>query len=338
MEKPNHNNTKTCRVASCVISKALVTGGAGFIGGHLVDNLMNRGWSVVVLDNLSSGSLKNICKWLRNSQFKFMKGDLKNATNARKAVKDVELVFHMAANPEVRVGETDPWVHFEDNLLATFNLLEAMRKSKMAKTLILTSTSTIYGDATVLPTPEEYGPLVPISLYGASKLGCEALACSYAYTFGIHTLILRVANVVGSRARHGIIVDFIKKLQNNPQRLEILGDGTQTKSYLHIDDCIDALIHLTDRFLESGKRVDIYNVGAFDQIGVSKIAEIVAEQMKLPDVKFIFTGGVDGGRGWLGDIKNMHLSINKLLKAGWKPKYNSEQAIQLATKTLLIRN
>jgi len=261
--------------------KALITGGAGFIGSHLVDSLMNKRWGIVVLDNLSNGSLENIRKWLQNKEFKFVKGDLKNAADARKAVEDVELVFHLAANPEVRVGETDPPVHFEDNLLATFNLLEAMRKSKKAKTLVFASTSTIYGEASVIPTPEEYGPLVPISLYGASKLGCEALACSYAYTFGIHTLILRLANVVGTRAGHGVVLDFIKKLQTDPRRLEILGDGTQTKSYLHIDDCIDAILHLTDRFLKSDKRVDIYNVGAFDQVGVRRIAEIVTEQMKL---------------------------------------------------------
>jgi len=315
--------------------KALITGGAGFIGSYLVDSLMNRQWDVVVLDNLSSGKLKNISKWLKNEQFEFVKGDLKHSTDCRKAINGVELVLHMAANPEVRVGETDPSVHFEDNLLATFNLLEAMRKNKTAKTLVLASTSTIYGEASVTPTPEEYGPLVPISLYGASKLGCEALACSYAYTFGVRTLILRLANVVGSRTRHGVIVDFIRKLQTNPRRLEILGDGTQTKSYLHIDDCIDAILHLTDRFLKSDKRVDTYNVGAFDQISVRRIAEIVTKQIKLSNVKFIFTGGVDGGRGWLGDIKNMHLSIKKLREAGWKPRYNSEQAIQLATKTLL---
>lgn len=315
--------------------KALVTGGAGFIGSHLVDNLMNKGWNIAVLDNLSSGSLKNIRKWLKNMQFKFMKGDLKNTADAQKAVRDVELVFHIAANPEVREGETNPSVHFEDNLVATFNLLEAMRKSKTAKTVILASTSTIYGEASVIPTPEEYGPLVPISLYGASKLGCEALACSYAYTFGVRTLILRLANVVGSRSTHGAIVDFIKKLQRNSERLAILGDGTQTKSYLHIDDCINSILHLTARFLRSEKRVDIYNVGAFDQINVRRIAEIVTELIKLRNVKFIFTGGVDGGRGWLGDVKNMHLSIKKLNEAGWKPKYNSEQAIRLATKSLL---
>jgi len=318
---------KRCRV--------LITGGAGFIGSHLVDELMQRGSYVVVLDNLSNGNLENIKKWVNNERLKFIRGDLKNLEIARKAVRNVEMVFHLAANPEVRVGETNPSIHFEENLVATFNLLEAMKSSNKAKTLMFASTSTIYGEASVIPTPENYGPLVPISLYGASKLGCEALTFSYAYTFGFRTLILRLANVVGSRSTHGVIVDFVRKLQTNPKRLTILGDGTQTKSYLHIEDCVKAILHLTDQFSGGEKKVDIYNVGAFDQIGVTRIAEIVAKQMKLPNVEFEFTGGVDGGRGWLGDVKIMSLSIERLRDTSWKPRYDSEQAIRLAVRTLV---
>jgi UDP-glucose 4-epimerase len=144
-----------------------------------------------------------------------------------------------------------------------------------------------------------------------------------------------MANVVGSRANHGVIIDFIKKLEANPRRLEILGDGTQKKSYLHIQDCTNAILHATHQFLEGKKKVDIYNVGSIDQIEVKRIAEIVAEEMGLRNVKFIFTGGVEGGRGWLGDVKIMRLSIDKLMKTGWKPKYNSEQAIRLAVKAIL---
>lgn len=314
---------------------ALVTGGAGFIGSHLVDSLMNQQWEVTVFDNLSSGNVENVQQWLKNKRFRFVKGDLKNLADIEKAGVDAQVVFHFAANPEVRVGETEPSVHFEDNLAATFNLLEVVRKSKTAKMLVLASTSTIYGEASVMPTPEDYGPLVPISLYGASKLGCEGLVSSYAYTFGVRTLILRLANVVGTRSRHGVIIDFIKKLHKNSRKLEILGDGMQKKSYLHIDDCIDAAMHLTNRFLKSDRRVDIYNIGAFDQVDVKQIAEIVVEEVKLSKVEFAFTGGVDGGRGWLGDVKFMHLSIDKLLQTGWKPRYNSEQAVRRITKDLL---
>lgn len=316
-------------------TKALVTGGAGFLGSHLVDRLMLAGCNVTVLDNLSTGSLNNIRRWLGNERFRFVKGDLKNMLDMEEALENVEVVFHFAANPEVRVGETDPSVHFNENLVATFNVLEAMRKSVLAKTLVFASTSTVYGDVTVMPTPENYGPLVPISTYGASKLGCEALAFSYAYTFDIRALILRIANVVGFRSNHGVIVDFIRKLKADPKQLQILGDGTQKKSYLHVEDCIDAVLHATKCFLEEQKKAEVYNVGSADQIEVGRIAEIVAEEMGLENVKFMFTGGVDGGRGWFGDVKYMHLCINKLLTTGWKPKYNSEQAVRLATKEAL---
>jgi len=316
-------------------SKVLVTGGAGFIGSHLVDRLMINGQNVTVLDNLSNGNLKNLQRWSENEHFRFIKGDLKKPSDIKEAVKNIDVVFHLAANPEIRVGETDPSIHFQENLLATFNLLEAVRKSSSAKTFVFFSTSTVYGEATILPTPEDYGPSIPISTYGASKLGCEALASSYAHTFGLHTLILRIANVVGSRTNHGVIIDFIHKLKTNPKKLEILGDGTQKKSYLYIEDFIDAIIHVTSRFLDDKKKVDIYKVGSVDQIEVKKIAEIVAEEMNLRDIKFVFTGGVNGGRGWPGDVKIMLLSIDKLMKTGWKPKYNSEKAVRLAVKAIL---
>lgn len=316
-------------------SKILITGGAGFIGSHLVDRLIMDDQNVTVFDNLSNGSFKNLERWLENERFRFIKGDLKKPSDLEEAVKDVELVFHSAADAEIRVGETDPSIHFQENLMATFNLLEAVRKNASVKAFVFFSTSTVYGEAKILPTPEDYGPSIPISTYGASKLGCEAFASSYAHTFGLRTLILRVANVVGSRANHGVIIDFINKLETDPKRLEILGDGTQKKSYLYIEDFIDATLHLTSRFVDDGKKADIYNVGSVDQVEVKKIAEIVAEEMGLQDVRFVFTGGVDGGRGWLGDVKTMLLSIDKLMKTGWKPKYNSEQAVRLAVKAIL---
>ncbi len=315
--------------------KALVTGGAGFIGSHLVDRLMREGWSVVVIDNLAVGSLKNVRRWLDNTRFKFIQGDLKDAEVADDAVAGVEVVFHFAANPEVRVGETDPSVHFRENLVCSFNVLEAMRRSETAKTLVFASTSTVYGEASVLPTPESYGPLIPISTYGASKLGCEGLACSYAGTFGLRALILRFANVVGPRSGHGVIVDFIEKLRADPKWLEILGDGTQKKSYLWIDDCIEVVLGLTRRFLESKERVEIFNVGSVDQVTVGGIGEVVVEELGLRDVEFVFTGGVEGGRGWRGDVKTMYLSIEKLLETGWKPKHNSEQAVRLAARAIM---
>jgi len=325
--------TVKCKMQGA-FKKVLVTGGAGFIGSHLVDKLMTKNYEVTVFDNLSSGRLKNLEKWLHNKNFTFIEGDLKNPKSVEKAIQKTDLVFHFAANPEVKAGETDPRVHFEENLLATFNLLEAARKNRSAQAIVFASTSTVYGEATVFPTPEDYGPSIPISTYGASKQGAEALMSAYAYTFDMHTLILRFANIVGPRATIGVVLDFIRKLRENSSQLEVLGDGTQNKSYLYIDDCVEAIFYTVNRFLKKNERVDIYNVGSADYVSVKRIAQLVAEEMDIPPPKLIFTGGVDGGRGWKGDVKTMHLSIDKLLKLGWKPKLNSEEAVRMTVKKL----
>jgi UDP-glucose 4-epimerase len=207
-----------------------------------------------------------------------------------------------------------------------------MRKSETGKTIVFTSTSTVYGDAKILPTPEEYSPLEPISLYGASKMACEALISAYCHTFDMHGIIYRFANIVGARSRHGVIWDFIHKLSENPQELEILGDGTQTKSYLIIDECVDALLFGLE---QASERVEIYNIGSEDQVTVKEIARIVTKQMGLKDVEFRYTGGVRGGRGWIGDVKTMALDISKMKASGWKPRRNSVESVEAATNKLL---
>ena len=312
------------------MEKILVTGGAGFIGSHLTDALIARRINICVFDNLTAGTLQNIKPWLKDPNFNFIKGDLLNSADLTKIEKTrFELVFHMAANPEVRAGSTNPDIHFQQNTVATYKLLEAIRKTKNKPTLIFTSTSTVYGEPTKIPTPEDYAPLKPISTYGASKLACEAMISAYAYTYGFKALIYRLANIIGPRSKHGVIYDFIQKLNKNPKELEILGDGTQTKSYLYITDCAEAMLLGLEK---STEQVEIYNVGSKDQINVKTIAEIVAEEMGLQGVKFKFTGGVDGGRGWKGDVKNMLLDITKIKSLGWKPKHNSKQAIKKATQ------
>jgi UDP-glucose 4-epimerase len=302
-----------------------------------VDALLLQGDDVIVLDNLSSGNLDNLRAASGKRGFRFVKGDLKDFTGWNDVLDGVTLVFHFAANPEVSLGATDPEVHYRENLYATFKLLEALRTWKTAKHVVFASTSTVYGEPTILPTPEYYGPLLPISMYGASKLGCEALISSYSFTQGMRALILRLANCVGSRATRGVIVDFVRKLKTNVATLEILGDGTQEKSYFHIEDFLDAVKFTVDRFVSSDQRVEIYNVSSPDRISVKRIAEIVAQEMGLGAVELRFAGGVDGGRGWLGDVKQMHLSIDKLRKLGWSPKLNSEAAVRRAARELLAR-
>lgn len=317
------------------LSKVLVTGGAGFIGSHLVDRLMQMGMFVRVVDNLSSGSLENVKGWLSDSRFEFVRGDLKDLAVAEEAVDGVEVVFHLGANPEVRVAEVDPSIHFRENLLTTFNVLESMRKSESARLIVFFSSSAVYGEPKRFPTPEDYGPLLPISVYGASKLGCESLINSYCYTFGLRGLVFRLANIMGERSTHGIVVDFIRKLRKNSEELEILGDGNQSKSYLHVKDLIDAIFLALKCFLDEKKTIEVYNVGSLDKVDVKRIAGIVAEEMGLGNLKFRFTGGVDGGRGWKGDVKTMLLSIDKLLGLGWKPMLNSEEVIRLSCRELL---
>ena len=305
--------------------KVLVTGGAGFIGSHLIDALVDKN-EIVCIDNFSSGKMEFIKQNL--DKIELVKGDLLYRNDIKKAIKDIDIVFHLAANPDVRLGAIDTNIHFQQNIVATYNLLEEMRIAGVKK-IVFTSSSTVYGEASIIPTPENYGPLIPISLYGASKLAAEALITAYCHTFDMEAKIYRFANVVGPRSTHGVIYDFINKLRKNPKELEILGDGSQKKSYLYIDDCIDAMLF----GLKSNKKVEIFNIGSEDWINVKKIAEIVSQEMNL-NPKFIFTGGVDG-RGWKGDVKIMRLAIDKLKKLGWKPRYNSEQAVRLTAKWMV---
>jgi UDP-glucose 4-epimerase len=312
--------------------KIFVSGGAGFIGSHLVDRLCKENREVVVFDNLSSGKLQNIKQWLKQSNFTFIREDLLKPASILKSLSKCETVFHLAANPEVRVGTADPKVHYKQNIAATFHLLEAVRKIGCVRKFVFTSSSTVYGDAEKIPTPEDYAPLKPISIYGASKLASEALITSYAYTYGFNAIIYRLANIIGPRAQHGVIYDFINKLSKNSKKLEILGDGTQRKSYLYIDDCVDAMLV---GISHSHSRVEIYNVGSEDQVNVKEIADIICQEMRLKDVEYVYTGGVDGGRGWKGDVKVMLLSIEKIKSLGWKPKLNSRQAVRKTVKEIL---
>jgi UDP-glucose 4-epimerase len=311
--------------------RIFVTGGAGFIGSHLVDRLCENN-EVVVFDNLSSGKLENLKQWLKASSFNFVRGDLLTLGKIQDSLSECETIFHLAANPEVRVGSTAPKVHYEQNITATFNLLEAIRQVDDVKTLVFTSSSTVYGDAEEIPTSEDYAPLKPISIYGASKLASEALITCYANTYGFNAIIFRLANIIGPRTQHGVIYDFINKLKKNPKKLEILGDGTQTKSYLYIEDCINVIFA---SLVHSGGRVEIYNVGSEDQINVKEIADIVCEEMGLKGVDYVYSGGVDGGRGWKGDVKVMLLSIERIKSFGWKPALNSAQAVRKTAKALL---
>jgi len=311
--------------------KVLVTGGAGFIGSHLVDALMELGLEVNVLDNLTAGKKENLKRWIGSKRLKLFVGDCLRRRDVRKAITGCHTVFHLAANAEVRAGVSDTKLDLEQNIIATYNVLEEMRRNHV-KDIVFTSTSTVYGEASVIPTPEDYGPLKPISLYGASKLACEAMISAYCHMFDLKAVVYRFANIVGSRSRHGVIWDFIHKLLRNPRELEILGDGKQCKSYLHVSDCVKAFLFGLKKAKEN---FEIFNVGSEDRVDVNTIARIVVEELGLKNVKFRYRIDVEGGRGWKGDVKIMLLDITKLKSLGWRPRYNSYQSVKLAAKELI---
>ncbi|MFQ5941176.1 MAG: NAD-dependent epimerase/dehydratase family protein [Nitrososphaerales archaeon] len=314
-------------------SPILVTGGAGFIGSYLVEKLLSEGFETHILDNFSNGNIKYFDKWKGISRFQCHKIDLLDKASLD-ILQDYRVIYHLAANPEVRQSVTDPEINFKQNVVATFNLLESIRKSD-AELLVFASTSTVYGEATKIPTPEDFSLSEPISVYAASKLACEALISSYAHLYGFKAIIYRLANIVGENSTRGVIYDFIKKLQSDPSKLEVLGDGKQSKSYLYVSDCIEAIqFGLTS----STKTVEIFNVGSEDQIDVSTIAKVVIDEMGLSEVNIMYTGGVEGGRGWKGDVKNMLLDISKLKSLGWEPKYNSLNSLQVTTRKMLSKS
>jgi len=305
-------------------SQILVTGGAGFIGSSLAKFLLEQKNHVTVFDNFS---VANNLNDIKSDEFQIIKGDLTSISDLKKLPTKFDTVFHLAADPEVRLTITNPQSTFQNNIVATYNLFEFIRQSQV-NTIIFTSTSTVYGDAKVIPTPESY-PCTPISLYGASKLACESLISAYCYTYKKRGIVIRLANVVGSSSTHGILFDMIKKLKNNSKELEILGDGNQIKSYMYIDDCISGIIHLVDK---THSDFDIYNLGSDTQITVREIVEIILDELGYSDIKKNFTGGIEGGRGWIGDVKNMLLDINKIKSSGWQPTLNSASAIRKTLK------
>jgi len=315
------------RMRSDSSKTVLVTGGAGFIGSHVVDRLLDDGHNVVVFDNMTSGKMEFIAHHLNDPHFRFINGDMLQLEQIQQACNGVDQVFHLAANPDVRIGVSDTRMHLDQNVLATYNLLDAMRKQHV-KEIAFTSSSTIYGEAHIIPTQENYGPLIPISMYGASKLACEAMITAYCHTFDMRSWIFRFANIIGDRGTHGIIVDFIHKLKMDPAHLEILGDGKQSKSYLHVRECVDAMMLVV---LKGIDQVNIFNIGSEDVISPTRIGEIVADEMGLRP-KLLYTGG---SQGWKGDVPKMMLSIEKLKALGWKPGMGSEENVRKTVVSLL---
>ena len=308
--------------------KAFVTGGAGFIGSHLVDKLIQNGDTVTCYDNLSSGNKEFLEHLKDNDRFTFIKGDLLDLDLLKRVIKDHDVVFHIAANPFVRLGEEQTRLDLDQGPIATYNVLEAMRVNSIKK-IVFSSSSVVYAETPPIALPETYGPTLPISLYGAGKLGAEGLVSAFCGTFELQAWIYRFANVVGIRGTHGVIVDFIDKLKKNPSELEILGDGKQQKPYLHVSDIVDGILH---GFEKSNERINLLNLGPDSNTTVTRIAEMVVEEMGLENVEFKYTGG---DRGWKGDVPHFQLDASKIKKLGWGEKYTSDEAVRKSIREIL---
>jgi UDP-glucose 4-epimerase len=309
--------------------RVLVTGGAGFIGSHVVDRLVNEGFWVRVIDNLSSGRLVNIKRHIDSSAIELVVGDLKDPEVALRVVDGVDTVFHYAANPEVRVSTVNPEVHFNENIVATFNLLEAMRRRNVRE-LVFASSSSVYGEPLEIPVGED-APVKPVSIYGASKASCENLIHAYAKLYGFKAIALRYANVAGSRLRHGVIWDFIVKLRRNPLELEILGDGEQVRSYIYIDDAVEATM---TAWRKTSSYFEVYNIASEDWITINELADIVIEAMGLKSVEKKYKP-ILHGVGWLGDVKKIALRIDKIKRQGFKPSMNSRESVKHTVMNIL---
>lgn len=307
--------------------KTLVTGGAGFIGSHLVDELVRRKCEVIVYDNLSTGFSKYMETLLARNLITFVEGDILDEERLKTSMRGVESVFHLAANADVRGGKSNTRVDLEQNIVGTHGVLEAMRKCG-AHEIVFTSSATVYGEPDVFPTPETYAPL-QTSVYGASKLAAEALVQAYSEYFGIKSFSFRFVSWIGERYSHGVVFDFIKKLQKNPCQLEILGDGNQRKSYLHVEDGVAAIFKAIDNMKDLK---NVINLGHSDYLNVIDLADIVVDEMGLKNVEYQFTGGA---RGWVGDSPFVHLDISKIRCAGFEPKVSIKDGIRRTVRYLL---
>jgi UDP-glucose 4-epimerase len=303
----------------------LVCGGAGFIGSHLTSRLLQSREveRIVVYDNFSSGTRRHLDSVARDARLTVIEGDAKDLKRLTDAMGGCETVFHLAANPDIAKAVTQPDIDFWEGTYLAQNVVEAMRVSG-AKRLLYMSGSGVYGENAKVAFAEDYGPNRPISTYGASKLACEALICAYCHMFDITARAFRFANVVGPRQTHGVGYDFVRRLQSDPTRLRILGDGTQSKSYIHVEDILDAVLLVNERCQE---RYDVFNVATGDYITVREIADLAVQVMSLRpgSVQYEYTGG---DRGWKGDVPVVRFDCTKVQSLGWKCTRGSAAAVR----------
>jgi UDP-glucose 4-epimerase len=299
--------------------KCLVTGAAGFIGSTLVDRLLATGHQVVGFDNFSTGQERFLQAALGSPAFRLERADLLELSSVERAVAGADLVFHLAANADVRFGPDHPRRDLEQNAIATWNVLEAMRRHGVGR-IVFSSTGSVYGEAKVIPTPEDCPFPVQTSLYGASKLAAEGLIQAYSEAFGIQAFIFRFVSILGRRYTHGHVFDFYKQLLEHPGRLRVLGNGKQRKSYLAVEDCVDAILMAVER---APGRVNIFNLGADEYCEVNHSISWITNHLGLtPELDY-----EGGDRGWIGDNPFIWLDCSRMRSLGWKPRFTIREAV-----------
>lgn len=308
-------------------SRFLVIGGAGFIGSHLVEALTTLG-AVTVYDNLSVGRREFLAPAFASGRCELVEADVLDLERLTQVARGHDAAFHLSANPEARHGLVNTRLDLEQGTIATYNVLEALRRARVPR-LVLASSGTVYGDTQRACAEGDLGAL-PISLYGASKLAAEALASAYVECFGLRVVITRFGNVVGPRGTHGAALDFLKKLAQNPDELEVLGDGNQSKPYVHVSDCVAALVHV---FTRAAQPLEVFNIAPRDTTSVHRIAELCVAVSPYPNARIRYTGG---DRGWRGDVPTSRLDASKLEAAGFRLTKTSDEAVEAAVRALAL--
>jgi UDP-glucose 4-epimerase len=314
------------------MKKIFITGGAGFIGSNLVRHFLGLNYQVTVYDNLSNGKEINILCFLKNDNFVFIKGDISDSILLNESIKGFDLVIHLASNADIAKAQKSPLIDFEQGVSLTVSVLEAMRNNNIKK-LIFTSGSGVYGEVPDFPIPENFSPLYPVSTYGAQKLSSENYISAYSFMFDMSCVAFRFANVVGPKQTHGVTHDFVLRLRKNPNELEILGDGTQTKPFIHVDDIFNAFVTVINKLNFSKPFFDVFNVSSTDQLSINEIAQMIFHIMEIKNIKCSYTGG---NRGWKADVPKYSLDTTKIRKLGWKNKFNSREAVMKTIESMLL--
>lgn len=310
-------------------TRYFITGGAGFIGSHLVERLIaTTDATITVFDNFLTGTDKHLEKVRDNPRLTVVRGDIREPELLTRVMGGHDIVYHFASNADIAQAVVNPDIDFDNGTMLCRNVLEAMRKTGVRR-IRFTSGSGVYGDIPPTPIPEDWPTMIPVSTYGAGKLAAEALISAYCFMFDFEGTVFRFANVVGPRQTHGVGYDFVRKLRANPQTLLILGDGSQSKPYIHVSDVLDAFALLEG---ERQGPYEYFNVGTTDHITVREIADIVVREMGLSNVTYEYTGGA---RGWKGDVPVYRLNTSKIRSRGWASKYTSEGAVTDAIQSMI---